>query len=320
MNENKDLIVIVGQLTLDDAVSHTRNVQYDLPGGSALYSVAGANLWKKNKIGITTRKGYDFNLNVLDDFAEDYLDLSGIKEISDTPNIHLWNMFDRKGHRYFILQRWGGSEQMVPLPEDILQEYKDEAIAYHISCFPIKWQKEIVRSLPSGKIIQVDPHYDGVYPINHGIWHELFKKIEIFLPSEDELIRFFSIDKCDDIKDYIKYMKEIADYGPEIVTTKLGERGCLVYIKKNDESYHVPVFKTKIVDVTGCGDSFGGGFLTNYVKDKDAFNAAVCGTISSSFNIEEFGAMHNFSIPYSQVIKRYNDFMTQIDREKCRID
>ena len=319
--KDKDFsIVVVGQLTLDDIVPFDSAVQFDCPGGAALYAAGGAYLWRRDHIGLVTRKGCDFDLSVVQRAAADLIDMRGVIAI-DTPNIHIWNMFDRKGHRYFITQRWGGKDDtMAPIPEDIPCEYYGGTKSFLIPAYPIKWQAEVIRSMPDDAVVLVDPHLDGIYPENRELWDELLKKINIFLPSEDELIRFFGIEKQEDISSYIPYLREIASEGPEVVCVKIGPRGVLAYDKRCDKCWQVPAYNSKIVDVTGCGDAFCGGFLSSYVQDSDVYRAALCGSVSSSFNIEQLGSMGNFAVNVEDVQLRYKEFEAMNPSSHCEVE
>ncbi|MCC8166228.1 MAG: PfkB family carbohydrate kinase, partial [Planctomycetes bacterium] len=47
---------------------------------------------------------------------------------------------------------------------------------------------------------------------------------------------------------------------------------------------------------TGAGDSFCGGFLVGLRETGDAVEAALYGTVSSSFVVEGFGAEHTYAV------------------------
>ena len=299
-------IVVIGQLTLDDFVKYDQPPLLDSPGGSGLYALGGVCLWDVDSLGFVTRRGNDYNLDHVFRQIGKRLDLSGIKEI-EAPSIHIWNMFDRKGHRYFIIQRWGSYDDVMGIyAEDIPDHFKSSQ-SFLVASFPFDWQAKVIESLPSGSTILVDPHFQGVYPPFHDRWNQLFKKISIFLPSEEELIRFFSVQTQENLRDYLPMLKDISGRGPEIVGVKVGSRGVVVYDRKIDKAWHVPAFPVKnVVDVTGCGDAFCGGFLAGYEKSKDTYTAAIYGVVSASFNTEEFGVVHNFSIDHKRVGERFD--------------
>ncbi|BBB47654.1 carbohydrate kinase family protein [Pelolinea submarina] len=318
MTDNLE-IVVIGQLTLDDVVKFDQPALLDSPGGSGLYALAGLCLWEPKSIGFVTRRGNDYDLDAIFEKVGACLDLQGVKQL-DVPSIHIWNLFDRTGNRYFITQRWGSYDDVMGIfPEDIPADYQ-KSRAFLVAAFPVECQADIIRSLPSDSLILVDPHFQGVYPQFEKIWNELLKKITIFLPSEEELLRFFSLKAKETISEYIPYLEEISSRGPRVVGVKLGARGVLVYDREMDSAWHVPAYtEDGIVDVTGCGDAFCGGFLASYTLDQDVYNAALHGIISASFNLEEYGVIHNYSIEHQKVVDRFNKFNAQLNRTTQKI-
>jgi len=312
-------IVIIGQLTLDDVVKFDAPTLLDSPGGSGLYALAGVSLWDVGPLGFVTRRGNDYDLDAIFNQFGKRLDLKGIKEL-EHPSIHIWNMFDRKGNRYFITQRWGSYDDIMGIyPEDIPPEYYSSQ-SFMVAAFPFDWQSKVIEALPSNSIIAVDPHFQGVYPSFHGRWNELLKKINIFLPSEEEFIRFFSIKPKKTLSDYIPFLKNLASRGPRVIGVKLGERGVIVYDRNVDSTWHVPAYPVNtIVDVTGCGDAFCGGFLASFVQNEDAYTSALYGVISASFNLEQYGVIHNFSIDKQIVIDRFKEFNSKLHKSEQQI-
>ncbi|MCP6718209.1 MAG: carbohydrate kinase family protein [Patescibacteria group bacterium] len=54
--------------------------------------------------------------------------------------------------------------------------------------------------------------------------------------------------------------------------------------------YTVPALKVKLVDATGAGDSFGSGFIVEYINSSDIALAIQFAMANSTANIEEWGA------------------------------
>lgn len=88
--------------------------------------------------------------------------------------------------------------------------------------------------------------------------------------------------------------RDILRMGPRFVVVKKGEHGALLIHK--DGLAAVPAYPTeRVVDPTGCGDTFAGGMmgaLAGASGDHSSFEAVrralVAGTIVASFNIEAF--------------------------------
>lgn len=75
---------------------------------------------------------------------------------------------------------------------------------------------------------------------------------------------------------------------PAVLITTIGEKGCVVAYKKNSRTHvmHVPSFKgVNIIDTTGAGDAFQGGFIYGYLQgysmEKTAQLANACGCLAS---------------------------------------
>jgi sugar/nucleoside kinase (ribokinase family) len=54
----------------------------------------------------------------------------------------------------------------------------------------------------------------------------------------------------------------------------------------------VPSVPTDVVDVTGAGNAYCGGFLVGYLETDDIATAAMYGAVSASFAVEQFGIPH----------------------------
>ena len=91
----------------------------------------------------------------------------------------------------------------------------------------------------------------------------------------------------------LKAAKSLRSRGPKMVLIKKGEHGVLFYSDKF--IFSLPAYPTdKVIDPTGAGDTFAGGFMGYLAKVKkiNALNlkrALAYGTVAASFNIEGFG-------------------------------
>ena len=85
--------------------------------------------------------------------------------------------------------------------------------------------------------------------------------------------------------------REIISMGPEIVVVKKGEHGA--FLMTGDRIYIAPAFPLEdVLDPTGAGDVFAGGFLGSLaasgdINENNLREALVYGTILASFTCEE---------------------------------
>ena len=77
-------------------------------------------------------------------------------------------------------------------------------------------------------------------------------------------------------------------YPNALIMLKLDADGALVW--ENGNGTHIPAGSNNLVDATGAGDSFAGGFLAHYLEHGDAVAAARFATTISAWVIEHLGA------------------------------
>jgi len=104
------------------------------------------------------------------------------------------------------------------------------------------------RAQKAGVTVTLDAHSFK----NH--FAEILAQVDVFIPPR------FICDKFDSTDDPREAAKRLLEYGPEQVIITLGERGCIGINSQGLIS--IPAFKMdKVVDTTGCGDVFHGGYI-----------------------------------------------------------
>jgi len=115
--------------------------------------------------------------------------------------------------------------------------------------------------------------------------------------------------------------RHILDMGPRFVVVKKGEHGCLLIHR--DGICSLPAYPTeRVVDPTGCGDTFAGGvmgFLASHKApehDPGSFasirRALVHGTVVASFTIEAFSLNRLKEIKRADLDKRYEEYASMV--------
>lgn len=91
----------------------------------------------------------------------------------------------------------------------------------------------------------------------------------------------------------------------KLVVVTLGEKGALV--KQNGQTYQIPIVPTtKIVDPTGVGDAFRGGFLRGFHLGLDLQTCGQMGALAATYVLEQKGTQnHHYAI--SEFINRYRE-------------
>jgi sugar/nucleoside kinase (ribokinase family) len=107
--------------------------------------------------------------------------------------------------------------------------------------------------------------------------------------------------------------RRILKMGPASAVIKRGEHGAVVIGKSL--VFPIPAFPLEsVVDPTGAGDSFAGGFLGHLaetgaqISDEALKAATFYGTVLASFTVEDFGLKRLLSIDREQVAQRVRAF------------
>ena len=118
----------------------------------------------------------------------------------------------------------------------------------------------------------------------------------------------------------LRAAREVMEMGPRIVAVKQGEYGAALFTA--DGFFSMPAYPLEtVIDPTGAGDSFAGGFLGYLAAegspsdDTSLRRAMTFGSVLASFNVEEFGTERVQRLTRSEIDDRYEDFrrMTVID-------
>jgi sugar/nucleoside kinase (ribokinase family) len=119
--------------------------------------------------------------------------------------------------------------------------------------------------------------------------------------------------------------RDVLELGPTIVVAKQGEYGSALVTA--DQFFALPAYPLEtVVDPTGAGDTFAGGFvghLARHLGEADAPDAALLrqamayGTALASFNVEEFGTERVHRLTADEVRARVDDLqrMTQFEHD-----
>ena len=135
---------------------------------------------------------------------------------------------------------------------------------------------------------------------------KVIKRVDIIIINNEEALQLSKKDTL------FAAANEILSFGPKQIVIKKGEHGAMLF----DESrfFAVPAFPVKkVIDPTGAGDTFAGGFA-GYLSQLDKINfeamklAVVHGTVMASFCVEGFGTSVMESLEKETTNNRLKEF------------
>jgi sugar/nucleoside kinase (ribokinase family) len=110
----------------------------------------------------------------------------------------------------------------------------------------------------------------------------------------------------------VKAAKEVLKLGCEYVIIKKGEHGAILFHK--DDIFALPSLPLdEVIDPTGAGDSFAGGFIgylayTNDISDANLRKAIVAGSTLASFNVQDFSLNRVKTLKPAEIMERFEQF------------
>jgi sugar/nucleoside kinase (ribokinase family) len=295
------MLLVVGDLTIDEVI--LREERRTQPGGSALYTPVATTKMGLN-VGVISKVGYDYPKEQLSEMESLGIDTSGVKILRDVPTTRFLLDYSGDERRLSLLGR------CKPIEPQDLKNARAEAV--HIAPVFDEVPAETVLELSKRcGFLSLDPQgYVRQVTLDHAVesrtWFDIrvLSRLNVFKSSIEEL------QWIAESEDPWKGMERIRETGPEVVVATWGRRGALMLAEEH--RYHIPAFPTQPVDPTGAGDAFIGGFLSQYLREKDAIWSASVGASLSSSLIEMQGCRIEASV--EKILERANWVRERIER------
>lgn len=131
---------------------------------------------------------------------------------------------------------------------------------------------------------------------------EILSKVAYATPNETEAGYMANISVVDDTS-AVAAAGKIHDMGVKTVIITMGKRGCLVY--EDDTKYEfVSAFRLdNVVDTTGAGDAFNGGFAHAISVGMPLYEAVRFGNAVAGLSVTKFGAAP--AMPHKEEIEEF---------------
>jgi hypothetical protein len=274
-------IATVGWLTMDDIVL----LDHTCRRWRALFSHRRPDLGRR--VGVHSVTGREVYEDVHARIASRGLDAEGVG-IIEGAGLQLWLLhetetFKRQVPKLNSATADGMDRGRGPLPET----YRG-ARGFHVAPQSPAGTAENVRALsnlPHGPIVTVDILSDEYIDRRLNADLAFVHGASAFLPSEQEIMRIW------DPPDIAIWLRETALRVKCHMVAKLGERGSLVCDAESGVLIRTPAHSANVVDTTGAGDGYCGGFVAGLAAGRPLAECAAMGTVAASYVIEACGAL-----------------------------
>ncbi len=172
---------------------------------------------------------------------------------------------------------------------DILPEYLETTSA-HICSVDYLTHSLLPAVLRQAGFVNVTLEPSSGY-MNATFWDDvpsLVTGLTAFIPSEDQVQALF-LGRSTDLWEMCA---ALSDYGCEFVIIKCASHGQRLYDSATGNRWEIPPYPSQVVDPTGAGAAFSGGFLAGYRRTYDPLEAVLHGNISASLTVEGHGPFY----------------------------
>ena len=279
-------VATIGWLTMDDIVLLDHSCRPRVLGGGALYSAVGARIWSDG-VGVHSVTGREVCEDVQDRMAAGGLDAEGVAAI-DGGGLQLWLLHENETFKRQVPKLNSASADQMDRGRGPLPEAYRGARGFHVAPQTPAGTIENVRALcelPHRPVVTVDILSDEYIDRRLYADFAFVRGASAFLPSEQEITRIWGP------SDIGAWLRETALRLKCHMAAKLGERGSLVCDAESGVLIHTPAHPVQVVDTTGAGDGYCGGFIAGLAAGRPLAECAAMGAVSASYVIEACGAL-----------------------------
>jgi sugar/nucleoside kinase (ribokinase family) len=291
-------LVIVGSLAFD-TIETPFDRRERIVGGSGSYSAVAASFFTRPRVvGVV---GRDFPRRTVSFFKKRGVDLRGVAVVPGLTFHWEGRYGEDPNERTTVkteLNVFGGFKPVLP------PAYKPADILFLSNIDP-DLHPGILAQLPRPRLIAMDTIRFWIETKPDALRRELGRIDLLF--ANDEEVRLIAGDT-----NLIRAARRLLTFGPKLIVAKKGEHGVMLFGR--NFTFGAPAHPCeRVIDPTGAGDSFAGGFLghldrSGSLSRLELRRAAVYGSVMASFAIEDFGIARFERLTAPEVGARFRRF------------
>lgn len=295
---------VLSNIIVDDVVLADGTERLGLLGGAATYAAAGIRCWS-NRVGLVCGMGDDFAGAQRRWFEVNGFDLQGVTA-RHAHSPRSWVRYAADGERVETPQY--GIDHfrlMEPNADQIPATYLGARGLYIFRTHsPAFWASLRALPAPPAGVILWEIAADAALPDLRPIVAQVLPLVDILSINRAEARGLYGVTSPRDA------LHAALKDGARVVALRLGPQGSLV--TDGASLLEVPAAPAQVVDVTGGGNAFSGGFLAGYcgaaeVEGDPLERAARCGAAAAALAIDQYGPPPVFDDPALCAARRRAD-------------
>ena len=305
-------ITVVGSVAFDSIETPAGRKERCLGGAATYFSLAASYFTSVRVIAVV---GEDFGSEQQSVFDARGIDTQGIERAAGKSffweGSYLENLNEAKT-RATELNVFGAFEPKIP------EAYRDSEFLFLANIDPVL-QHRVREASPKAKLVAGDTMNYWITDHRDAL-KQVLKGLDILLINDTETRMLAGNNNL------VQAARGVLDMGPRMLVVKHGEYGATAFYGKNDHGFGARTFRApalpleEVVDPTGAGDSFAGGFFGYLASQKEltpgAFRRAMFyGSVMGSFAVERFGTERLQQLSREEIDHRFGMFreLTHLD-------
>lgn len=293
-------LLVIGTLAYDSVETATDR-RVDVLGGSATYFAAAASVF--GAVQLVSVVGRDFKPEHLAFLGQRGVDTSGV-EVAAGETFRWSGRYEADGNtRRTLATHLNVLEDFDPK----LHERARQSQFLFLANAEPRVQHKALDQVEHPRFVMADTMNLWIEIAKEPLLH-LLRRIDALVLNEEEA-RMLTGERS-----LLRAAGAVLGLGPRYVILKKGEHGAFLLSK--DVHFSIPAYPVEnVVDPTGAGDSFAGGFM-GYLATQQNHDPAVLrkamvfGTVSASFCVEGFSVEGLSSRSRTDVDARYDELLS----------
>ena len=305
-------ITVVGSVAFDSIETPAGRRDRCLGGAATYFSLAASQFTKVRVIAVV---GEDFGANEQAVFDARGIDTQGIERAEGKSffweGSYLDNLNEAKTHAT-DLNVFGTFQPKIP------SAYADSEFLFLANIDPVL-QRRVREAMPQAKLVAGDTMNYWIKDHRDAL-RQMLKGLDILLINDTETRMLAGNNNL------VRAASGVLEMGPRMLVVKHGEYGATAFYGKGQDGFGAKTFRApalpleEVVDPTGAGDSFAGGFFGYLASQKEltpgVFRRAMFyGSVLGSFAVERFGTERLQQLSREEIDERFGMFreLTHLD-------
>ena len=303
-------VTVVGSIAFD-AVTTPFGTRERMLGGSAVHFALAASFF--DAVHVVGPVGDDFTEAEYEVLRARGVETSAIEHVPGGQTFFWQGKYDWDlNHRETLDTQLNVFAEFQPK----LSEAARAADVLFLANIQPELQREVRAQCPAARFVALD---------SMNLWIETTREalIETIAEVDCLMLNDAELRELTREPNLVRASKQVRAWGPRVVVAKQGEYGASLVTEEG--FFGLPAFPLEtVVDPTGAGDCFAGGFM-GYVAahpDDDPDHDLLCqamayGTALASFNVEEFGVERIARLTSEEIAERVGELqrITRFDEK-----